>query len=366
MKRYLLWAACLIATLPTLAADNLQYQQPTWLTPVPSPNQAVRGAPAFKYGAVGFALKRGSTGEFSVSYVVTGSPADQAGLKVEDLILSVNGQPLLGMQLQEAYRLFNIPVGQQVTLSYKRGEVVGSAVAVTLPKKTVYPEMAAEEQLPPALQQEIFDGKTLLTIGATPTNAGLSVWLTVTNFEGASMLQVDESKFFALDGARRQLRHYTTEELKYSVQLWAAANTRAGYYPPPPPPRQTSYTITGTETGHYTLQTFGNTGYMTGATNSTYYATPEVDYGQLGYSLGLLFRNMADKRHNKKVVEEAQETISNIERWGFHSGTMIPGENRQGNLFFSGSLPLAMPVRVVLFLTNPATGKDESFTFEFK
>jgi len=61
---------------------------------------------------------------------LAGSPARQAGLQPQDLIVSVDGQPLAGRDLNNATALITGPEGTQVTLTVMRTNSPAAAVAV--------------------------------------------------------------------------------------------------------------------------------------------------------------------------------------------------------------------------------------------
>jgi hypothetical protein len=113
---------------------------------------------------------------------------------------------------------------------------------------------------------------------------------------------------------------------------------------------------------------FGAGATVTGSTNTTYTVTTAPDYGQLGYSLGLAIRRIRDRKADQKLLAEAQSSIATWEQQYFKGGSpLIPSENRAGLIrFWTGSSMSAIPpFTVVLFLTNPRTQRDESYTFLF-
>lgn len=60
-------------------------------------------------------------GNFILSHVLEGTPAEKAGLKEGDIIVSANGVPLTGMDLDMATGYIKGPAGTSVTLVVKRG-----------------------------------------------------------------------------------------------------------------------------------------------------------------------------------------------------------------------------------------------------
>ncbi len=54
---------------------------------------------------------------------IEGSPAEEAGIRKSDVILKVDGKPVLGLELEEVVRLIRGPGGTEVTLTLKRSDV---------------------------------------------------------------------------------------------------------------------------------------------------------------------------------------------------------------------------------------------------
>ncbi|MGA2717292.1 MAG: hypothetical protein ABSG41_29805 [Bryobacteraceae bacterium] len=230
---------------------------------------------------------------------------------------------------------------------------------------------------PAAISQLLFGRHAAIAVGLSqipsqPQAVAVSVFITN---QDAPMMQVDDSKFFVLDGQDQQLRHVSLEGVKYSVQSWLAQNLRAANYPPPtPPPPEHRYVITGTQNGNYTFTAMGNMGTISGSSSSTYSVQEQTDTlnqtgYMLGYTLGLAIRRFADRKHNNKVLQQAQQTVSQIDGLYFHSESpIIPGETRKGAvIYLTGSTrPAEGPFKVVLFLTDPASGKQEPVKFEFQ
>lgn len=70
---------------------------------------------------------------------ISGSPADQAGLQPNDLILAVNGQPTNGLPLNEVVGMIRGSEGTEVTLTIQRGELEADVnlVRASIPIETV-------------------------------------------------------------------------------------------------------------------------------------------------------------------------------------------------------------------------------------
>jgi hypothetical protein len=83
----------------------------------------------------------------------------------------------------------------------------------------------------------------------------------------------------------------------------------------------------------------------------------------------LVYIVSGNRRHNEKIEQGAQRTLSQVDSLYFKSQfPVIPGETRGGAIIYStGSASAATgPCRVVLFLLNPTTGKQETVNFEFR
>ncbi|WP_075981995.1 lmo1851 family serine protease [Bacillus massilinigeriensis] len=84
-------------------------------------------------------------GNISIVSPLKGSPAEKAGLKPKDRVLSVNGKSLQGLSSTEAVTLIRGKKGTKVTLVIERpgteGTMTISVVRDTIPIETVYGEM---------------------------------------------------------------------------------------------------------------------------------------------------------------------------------------------------------------------------------
>ncbi len=366
MKRLI--AFLILLFCPTLAAQ----QQPRYFTPVANKSQMLLGSIAVNNGAVGIDAKK-IEGGFQVVAVVPGSPAEQAGLRSEDVLVSIDDKPIASLDKMDFYEVLGKKPGESLHVRFVRNNHESETSVLVERRGKVYPQ---EAKWPPTVVQTIFDGRAsvLTSIAQIPGQPqSITLWVLFANRD-APLLSVDDAKFFVLDGQGQQLRRLTLDELKYSIQLWVAQNWRGGYYPPPTPPLpQRQYTITGTETGNYTFTDLGSFGTMSGTTTGSYTVTQEPDYGQLGYMLGYTIgraiRERRDKKHNKKLLQQAQQSISQWDANYFKSQSpIIPSENRTGGIvYWSGSArSIGPPFKVVLFLTNPTTKTEEIVTFEFR
>jgi membrane-associated protease RseP (regulator of RpoE activity) len=377
--RLCLAAFMLVSTLALSCPISLFAQEPTFLIPVEMKGQAVRGSAAVSLhgsdGSIGINGKAIETG-YKVEVVVPGSPAANAGVLTGDTILSLDGTSLKGMETSEALRqVAQKKEGETVSLTINRnGEVKTINVAVAL-RKNVWANDAGWQQeikLPPAISQFIFGGSAAISARLTQTEQNPNdVFLFVFFYsKDAPPFTADDLKFFVLDGTNQQLRHVSLDEIRYGIQLEVARNWKGGNYPPPPPPSpQRQYTISGMENGNYTITNLGGgMASVSGTSSSTYTVTQQPDYSQLGYSLGLAIRQYRDKKADQKLLEQAKQAIASWEGPYFKSQSpIVAGENRGGGIMYwtGSSRKPQPPYRVVLFLTDPRTQKEEHVTFAF-
>ena len=347
----------------TLAA--LQ-QVPLAFNPIRRENQMLHGAAAAMDGAIGvFAEKVG--GGFRVVQVVKEGPVEKAGIRVGDILVAIDGNNLTEFTEFEFYGATIKEPGEPLQITYTRGVEEMSATVLSELRGKVFPEVAKEA---PGVSQVIFDGRAAIVVGALRNQSQMvEVWLQIWSRD-VPMFTVDEAKFFVLDGMGQQLRRITLDEIKYSIQLWVAQNSRGGYYPPPMPLLpQKRYTIAGTETGNYTVTDLGTMGTISGTSTGSYTVTEEPDYSQMGYTLGLAIRRGLDRRHNRNLHRQAEELLAGWDKAHFRSQSpIIPGENRQGTILFSSGSggTIQPPLKVILFLTAPDTKKEENIIFEFR
>jgi hypothetical protein len=365
------------ALLPVLF---LQAQQlPMFMVPVEMKDQSLRGSIAVAQheneGMIGINGK-GTEAGYKVEAVTAGGPASSAGILPGDVILSVDGTSIKGVDTSDAVKpIARRKEGEAATLIIIRnGETRTASVAVALRKNLLKndPLWQQESKSPPGVSQLIFGGSAgvlaqLAEFEQYPSHVFLNV--NVASRDAAPFV-ADDRKFFILDGTGQQLRHVSLEEIQYGIQLQVAQNWKGGNYPPPPPPSpQRQYTISGMQNGNYTITDLGGgIGSISGASNSTYTVTQQPDYNQLGYSLGLAIRRYRDAKSNQKLIEQGKESIASWEGPYFKSQSpVVPGENRVGEImYWTGSSRRPQPpFRVVVFLTDPRTQKEEHVTFAF-
>ncbi len=73
-----------------------------------------------EFGGIGAYVTMNDQGQLVIVSPIDGTPAARAGLQPDDIILEVDGQPIAGMDLNEAVALIRGPVGTEVTLTILR------------------------------------------------------------------------------------------------------------------------------------------------------------------------------------------------------------------------------------------------------
>jgi len=355
-------------------------EQPTFLLPVEMKGQRLRGSIAVAQHEndpmAGVDGKNTEAG-YKVESVSPGGPAQRAGIQPGDVILSADGSPMKDVD-DETWKsrvLGSKKARDVLNLVYSRnGETKTASVVLELRKNVLAkdPQWLKESKLPPAVAQRIFGGGAVVVAGLAEQGQFPSHVFLVVDIasKDAPPFVADDTKFFVLDGTGQQLQHVSLDEIRYAIQLSLAQNWRGGNYPPPPPPSpQPRYTIAGVESGNYTVRDLGGgLGAISGTSTGSYTVTPEPDYSQLGYSLGLAIRQWRDRKSNRKLLEQAQQAIASWERPYFKSQSLIvAGERRFGQImYWTGSARKPEPpFRVVLFLTDPRSQKEEHVTFAF-
>jgi len=354
-------------------------QQSTYVTPVEMKGQFLRGSIAVAEhgndGMIGMNVKSTEAG-YRVENVTAGGPAASSGILPGDVILSVDGKSVKGLAVADTLNpITQKKEGDFVALTFIRNSDTKTAsIPVVLRKKFLQNDAAWQKEgtLPPAVGQSIFNGKGQIMVALFqseqhPNHAFIQ--LSIYSKDAPSFV-ADDLKFFVLDGTGQQLRHVSLDEIKYGIQLAVAQNWKGGNYPPPPPPSQPrQYTISGVQNGNYTITNLGGgMGSISGTSNSTYTVTQQPDYNQLGYSLGLAIRKYRDTKSNQRLLEQGKEAIASWEGPYFKSQSpILPGETRNGEImYWTGTDRRPQPpFRVVLFLTDPGTQKEELITFAF-
>ncbi|MGA9787996.1 MAG: PDZ domain-containing protein [Candidatus Sulfotelmatobacter sp.] len=340
-------------------------QQPRYFNPVAAAGQNLRGQAAANDGAFGMTANKSPDG-FTVTAVMPGSPAETSGLKQGDVIKTVNGKPASDLSQMDFYGELKRKSGDSLQLVLAKAGQESTIELTAELRSKVYEQ---ESKMPPSIGQLILDGHANVMAALAQDNPQrVFLWLQVSNVDAPS-LTLDDAKFFVLDGQRQQLHHVTLPEIQYSIQTSVAQNMHSGSYTPPPPPSpQRQYTVNGTENGNYMLNSLGGgMATISGTSTSTYTVTPQPDYNQLGYSLGLAIRQMRDRKHDQKLVQEAQQTLNQWNSTYLKTDSpIVQGENRTGAITYWSAQGVKGPFRVVLFITDPNTKKNQSVTFDFQ
>jgi carboxyl-terminal processing protease len=74
------------------------------------------------FEGIGAFVRMRDDGRLEISGVISGQPAEQAGLRAGDVVLAVDGQSIAGYGIYEAIALIRGPAGSQVTLLIERSE----------------------------------------------------------------------------------------------------------------------------------------------------------------------------------------------------------------------------------------------------
>jgi PDZ domain len=157
-----------------------------------------------------------------------------------DVIVALDGAPTKGPGAAEALmQVTHKKEGATVKLTYVRnGETRTADVTVALRKNVMRndPAWQQESKYPPTVGQMVFGGtaQVMANLALTeryPRDVLLNV--SVAN-KSATAFNIDDAKFFVLDGTGQQLRHVSLDEIKYAIQLQVARNWRGGTIRPRP------------------------------------------------------------------------------------------------------------------------------------
>lgn len=369
-----------LLVLLSLGGLLLRAQTAEYFTPVPLANQRLRGSVALlpheNEGVIGVLGKAKAAG-WQVDSVRPGQPAADADLRSGDIILSVDGISMRGSQ--DLSPITRKRDGETAILEVLRGDLSLIVPVTVRIKKYLYsndPAYRQEREAPPGVDQPILGGRgrvlaRMFRSERDPSQVFLKIMVQI---QSGPPVQLDDSRYFVLDGTGQQARHVSLEELKYSIGLSVASNWKGGNYaPPPPPPSQPQYIVSSTATGSYAISNMGGgMSSISGMSNGTYTVTQQPDYNQLAYSIGAAIgsaiRDLRDARSNQKLAEQGKAAIAQWEQVYFNSQSpVVPGETRRGQiLYWSGSARrLVPPFRALLLFTDPITQKEESVTFVF-
>jgi hypothetical protein len=375
----------LVLSLALVSGGSLQAQeQPTYFIPIEMKGQRLQGSAEMAQhendGTIGAKIQGTETG-YKLETVVPGSPAATAGILAGDVVVAQDGVPTKGLDALEAIQaIAQKKAGDKIELTINRNGETKTLTVVVDTRKHLYendPGYQSQNKLPPAVRQPILGGSASVVArlgrleSDSPGIVHLQLWVVS---KDAPAFEVDDKKFFVLDGTRQQLRHISLDEIKYTIQSDLAQKWRGGDYPPPPPPPpQQQYTLSGVERGNYTITSFGGGMVsVSGTSTGTYTATPQPDYSQLGnqlgYAIGSAIQRHFDEKSNQKLAEQAKKKIAEWDDSYFRGQTpVVAGETRRGGiLYWTGSdRKVQPPYRVVLLFTDPRTQKQEPVTFLF-
>ena len=172
-----------------------------------------------------------------VDHVDTGSPAARAGLRPNDVLLTLNGQKLDGRFAEQLAPILNtiasLPVGSTVRLGVKRGAQTLELAAVTEKLESHVGEEAAFEKWglsvrkvsrAYARENQLADSSGVLVIGVLPGYPA-----SVSGLErGDSITKVGGAAIAGLDSLRAQYRDFEQKPAPLLVE--AQRNRRISFY----------------------------------------------------------------------------------------------------------------------------------------
>jgi membrane-associated protease RseP (regulator of RpoE activity) len=380
VKRLLYTTTFTLAILFAFASViSLQAQQPTYLNPIELDGQRLQGSYGVaQYGSDGsIALTaKGTEAGIEVVSVMAGGPAAIAGLLPGDIIVSMDGASAKGLGTIEGLRpIAKKKDGEAIDLVINRGGQLKTVRVTVGARGRLYandPAWQKESTSPPTVIQPIFGGRAALGVGMFQNEQYFPhhafIFVNIYNHDADPFI-ADDIKFFVLDGTGQQLRHAALDEIKYSIQLSVARNWKGGNYVVPPLPFRREYTISGVQTGYYTVTTSGGgAGAIAGTSSSRYTVTEKPDYVALGVSILSAVQQYRDANSNQKALEQANAAMATWEGTYYKSGSpIVSGERRGGDIMYwtgSNRRP-EPPYRVIISLTNPRTQKEEYFAFAF-
>ncbi len=354
---------------------SLPAQQPLYLDPVEMKGQTLINFQRGGDGSIGMAAKATDAG-LEILSVLPRGPAGGAGLLPGDIIVSIDGETVKGLTPYEAIKpILQKKDGETVTLAINRnGESRTIRVAVGIREHLLASDPTGQKGSPfaPSLVESIFDGHARLSVGMFQNEQyfphHVFIFVNVYNRDTDPFV-ADDVKFFVVDGTGQQLRHVALDEIEYSIRLSVARNWKGGNYVLPPAPSRHEYTISGVQSGHYTIATSGGgVAAITGTSSSTYTVKEKPDYVALGVSILSAVQQYKDANFNQKALDQGNAAIASWEKTYFkHESPVVPGEVRHGNIMYwtASDRKPDPPFRVILSLTNPRTQKEEYYTFAF-
>ena len=129
--------------------------------------QKMRVQTSGKFGGLGIEVTM-QNGFVKVVSPIDETPAAEAGLQPEDYILSVDGESLMGLSLNEAVEILRGPIGSKITISVQRGSeepfevsLVRDEIKIRSVRHTLYEDVGYvrlttfSEQTSPGLQEAV-------------------------------------------------------------------------------------------------------------------------------------------------------------------------------------------------------------------
>jgi carboxyl-terminal processing protease len=83
------------------------------------------------FSGIGAELSQESNGDIEVIAPISGAPADEAGLKAQDVITAINGVSTTGMSVEDAVNKIHGPAGTKVTLQILRNQTQTLSLTIT-------------------------------------------------------------------------------------------------------------------------------------------------------------------------------------------------------------------------------------------
>lgn len=107
--------------------------------------QALLETNANAYVGIGITIMVREEGYISVTKVDKGGPAEQAGIQVEDVIVAVNDQDILGMELTDVKNMVRGEVGTQVRITVLRQQ---QRISMDVTRQNILTQVASLQMLP--------------------------------------------------------------------------------------------------------------------------------------------------------------------------------------------------------------------------
>ncbi len=374
MKKAILVLALLSCRTGVAQQQQQQQQQlPRYFTPVPTPDQSVIGSAAEGRGTIGLKVNRTPRG-FVVTEVATGGPAERAGIRVDDIVTRLNGKTLAHLSQYDFERAVSQDPGGTISLSLMR-KGQPHVAKVSVEAKATDPDSKGGVS-PPGISQYVMDGHTAVTAFLEqwgPEIVALSLYFTN---KSAPTFEVNQSKFFLLDGEGQPTRRLSHEEVRYSIDLWVSKHWREGSHPPPalPVPQQ-RYTIVTDASGKYGLKDLGSN--PPGAPgNAQDPSSPPSEPGFAGPVGQMVDDDFGPSTpietpassYDQKIQERAKKALSFWNLHYFKSDSPIPTRDiRKGRIMYWAGSPKGTSgtLKVVVFVPDPVKKTENAVVFQF-